>query len=132
MISESSLVCFLDDLRNALCDFREEMPKGIHFINMDSFYFYVNLAFPVKRQEIGGLMGILGPFIPVIVSEINLMSLLAAYASGDMAGLARLEESLIERSQLSFIQTAIYADCHNWGSLVNTCRKVHRQRLSFL
>jgi len=132
MISEPSLVCFLGDLRNALWDFRNEMPEGIHFINMDSFYFYVNMAFPSKRQEIGGLMNILEPFIPVMVSECNLMSLLAAYASGDMANLARLEQSLIDRSHLSFIQTAISADCTHWDSIVTTCRKVHKQRLSFL
>jgi len=131
IISESSLVCFLEDLRNTMADFRDEIPKGIHFINVESLYFYIHSAFPAKRQEIGGLMMVLEPFIPVTVSEYNLMSLLAAYASGDMEALARLEQGLINRSRLLFLQTAISADNSNWEHVVNSCRQVRMQRMGY-
>ncbi|MCL2236552.1 MAG: hypothetical protein FWB98_08970 [Defluviitaleaceae bacterium] len=131
MISEPSLVCFLEDLRNTMADFRGEMPKGIHFINIESFYFYVNSAYPAKRQEIGGLMGVLEPFIPVTVSEYNLMSLLAAYASGDMQSLARLEQGLIDRSRLLFLQAAISSSNSHWQHVINTCCQVRMQRMGY-
>ncbi|MCL2854948.1 MAG: hypothetical protein FWE21_04950 [Defluviitaleaceae bacterium] len=130
IISEASLNCFLQDLRHALAPFKGQMPENIHFINMDSFYFYLGMAYPCKRQEIGSLMWVLEPFIPVIISERNLLALLAAYASGDMTNLSRLEASLSDRSRLSFIQTAITADCTHWQNIMGICRQIHNQRLT--
>ena len=130
IISESSLICFLWDLRRALAPFRGEMPGDIYFINADSFYFYLRRTFPGKHQEIGGLMGVLEPFIPVIVSERNLLSLLAAYAGGSTDRLAQVEQAMADRSRVLFINSAMTADNDHWENMIGICCQVRQQRLA--
>ena len=132
IISEASLLCFLLDLRAALEFFKGEMPKNIDFINVDSFYFYLNLAFPSKYAEISGLMDVLEPFVPVIISEKNLMSLLGFYAAGEMEPILNLEESLMNRSKLLFLNSAMTAENGHWENIMAVCCKIRRQRCEIM
>jgi len=128
IISEPSLICFLWDLRRVLGAFDGELPENIDFINVDSFFYYLNLAEPVKGREIGTLMAILEPFIPTFISEKNLLGLLAAYVAGDYNRLTHLEQNLMHRSKLIFIKSAISDDNDNWENMVAICCKIREKR----
>ncbi|MDR2166694.1 MAG: hypothetical protein LBE35_02430 [Clostridiales bacterium] len=126
-ISEISLICFLWDLRRILVLFENEMPSDIDFISVESFYFYMSLASPAKSREIAALMGIVEPFIPIIISQKNLENILDAYFLGDFARLSRLEQVLIDRSKLLFINAAITADNAGWNEMVEACCDIRSQ-----
>jgi len=128
IISEPSLICFLWDLRQALGSFEKEMPEGIDFISIDSFFYYLNLAYPVKCREICALMAILEPFIPTFISEKNLLGLLAAYVAGDATRLDHLEQNLMHRSKLIFIKSAILDNDAHWENMVSICCKIREKR----
>jgi hypothetical protein len=118
------------DLRQGLGFFEGELPDGIDFISADSFFYYLNLAYPVKCREIGALMAILEPFIPTFISEKNLLGLLAAYVAGDYDRLINLEQSLMRRSKLIFIKSAISDNEDNWEHMVSICCKIREKRKS--
>ena len=128
IISEPSLICFLWDLRRVLGFFDGELPENIDFINVDSFFYYLNLAYPARCREIGTLMAILEPFIPTFISEKNLLGLLAAYVAGDLNRLTHLEQNLMHRSKLIFIKSAISDDNDNWENMVSICCKIREKR----
>jgi len=127
ILSEPTLKCFLDDLRIATAFLRNQMPKDIHFISADSFYFYLGLAFPEKTAQIRSLMGVLEPYVPLILSEHALFCLFDAYAENDIAGLITLQQNLDTRSKLLFINSAIEADDEQWQDVVAVCCAIRRQ-----
>ncbi|MCL2753878.1 MAG: hypothetical protein FWE44_07005 [Defluviitaleaceae bacterium] len=127
ILSEPSLKCFLYDLRNAASFLRSQLPKNIHFINADSFYFYLNLAYPQKSAQIRVLMSVLEPYVPLILSEASLYSLFDAYSLGDMPQLLVLQQNLDARSKLLFINSAIDATEEHWQSIMDTCLAIRKQ-----
>lgn len=126
-ISENSLRCFLADLRHVLGQFIDEIPSDIHFISVGTFYFYMHMAFPNRCREIRALMGIVEPFIPIVLSGRNLQSIIIAHESGSDARLIGVEESLIERSKLIFLKNAMILNKHEWEEMVNICCEIRRQ-----
>jgi len=129
IISENSLRCFLADLRHILAMFIGELPEDIHFISIDSFYFYMNLAFPKKTREIAALMNVLEPYIPLVVSQNAMEGILCAYEEGDYARLLSIEENLAGRSKLSFIHSALNMKNDNWADMVKICCQIRAQRV---
>jgi len=129
IISENSLKCFLADLRQVLGMFIGEFPEDIHFISIDSFYFYMNMAFPKKCREIGALMHVLEPYIPLVVSGRNMESILTAYEAGDFDRLLFMEESLMGRSKLIFLNSAMTLDSAHWEDMVRICCQIRAQRV---
>jgi hypothetical protein len=130
IISETSLICFLWDLRRILSYFDGELPENIDFISLDSFYFYLSLAYPAKSREIGALMGIVEPFIPIIVSQKNIENIITAYILGDFERLYNLEQMLIGRSKLQFINAAITCSKENWDNMVDICCFIRSNKLT--
>ncbi|MCL2575736.1 MAG: hypothetical protein FWE33_04815 [Defluviitaleaceae bacterium] len=126
ILTENGLKCFLDDLRNELAFLKNELPKDIHFISADSFYFYLNLAYPIKCQQVMGLMTVLEPYIPLVVSEKGLNTLMNAYAQNDLNRLTDVEQSLAARSKLLFLNSAITTDEDNWSNVVDVCCALRR------
>lgn len=127
MISENSLRCFLADLRHVLGMFAYEMPDNIHFINVGTFYFYMHKAFPNRCREIRALMGIVEPFIPIVINSRNLQSIVEAHELGNNNHLLYVEESLTQRSKMIFLNHALNANKMDWDEMVDICCAIRRQ-----
>jgi len=127
ILSEPSLKCFLEDLRLATRFLRSQLPKDIHFFSTESFYFYLRMAYPEKTTEIQGLMAVLEPYVPLILSESTLFSLFDAYVTNDIAQLLVLQDALVTRSKLLFISSAIDADDDGWQNVMDICCTIRRQ-----
>jgi len=106
-----------------------ELPEDIDFINLESFYFYMSLSFPNKAREIGALMNLIEPYIPVIVSQRSLESILDAYMEGDFKRLTQLESGVASRSKLTFLDAAMNSDAHNWEEMVELCCYIRSHRI---
>ena len=130
IISEPSLKCFLWDLRRMLTLFSAEMPQDIDFINTDSFYFYMHQTNPVKSREAQALMGIVEPFIPIIISQKSLDEFVVTYLSGDFERLTSLEQRIASRSKQLFINSAMTSTNNDWESMIDTCCVVRQQLLA--
>jgi len=110
------------------------MPERIDFINIESFYFYMFLGFPDKGRELTTLMGIIDPYIPMIISPQNLEEVVSAYEEGDTSHLANLEENFMGRSKFIFMNSVMMAQGADWDNIVAIClriREVKSQQTTF-
>jgi len=124
IISEQSLTCFLHDLRSILAFFKGHMPHNIKFINVESFYFYMRLGFPNKFKEMRGLMDIVEPYIPLVISQKNLEDVVFAYEQGNLTELAEMEDFFSKRSKLVFINSVMEANEVDFSNIVSICRRI--------
>ena len=129
IISDRSLVCFMEDLRQLLVFFKNQMPDFISFINIESFYYYMRLAYPQKYKELSGLMDIIEPYIPLIISPHNLEEVIFAYENGNSQELAKLEADFLGRSKFIFMNSVMTADQEDWGNIVAICRRIREIKL---
>ena len=129
IISDRSLVCFMEDLRQLLCYFKNQMPDYISFINIESFYYYMRLAYPQKYKELTALMDILEAYIPLIISPRNLEEVVFAYEQGNAHELAKLEADFLDRSKFIFMNSVMTADQEDWGNIVAICRRIREIKL---
>jgi len=135
IISDRSLVCFLHDLRLLLLRYKGQLPRYVHFINIDSFYFYMQMGYPAQCEELTGLMEIIEPYIPMIVSPQNLDDVVYAYEQGDLDELASLEENYMGRSKFIFMNSVMAANNEDWENILAICRKIREvksQRMIFV
>ena len=128
-ISDRSLICFLHDLRLLLLRYKSQLPRYVHFINIDSFYFYLQLGYPAQCHELSGLMDIIEPYIPMIVSPQNLEDVFFAYEQGDLEELANLEENYMGRSKFIFLNSVMAADDEDWENILAICRKIRTMKV---
>ena len=129
IISDRSLLCFMEDLRQLLVYFKNQMPEYISFINIESFYYYMRLAYTQKYKELAALMDILEPFIPLIISPSNLEEVMFAYEQGNSRELAKLEANFLNRSKFIFMNSVMTADQEDWQNIVAICRKIREIKL---
>ena len=129
IISDRSLLCFMEDLRQLLVYFKNQMPEYISFINIESFYYYMRLAYPQKYKEMTGLMDILEPYIPLIISPRNLEEVIDAYEQGNSLELEKLEANFLGRSKFIFMNSVMTADQEDWGNIVTICRRIREIKL---
>ena len=129
IISDRSLLCFMEDLRQLLVYFKNQMPEYISFINIESFYYYMRLAYPQKYKEMTGLMDILEPYIPLIISPRNLEEVVDAYEQGNSLELAKLEADFLGRSKFIFMNSVMTADQEDWDNIVAICRRIREIKL---
>ena len=129
IISDRSLICFMEDLRRLLVFFRNQMPEYISFINIESFYYYMRLAYTQKYKELTGLMDILEPYIPLIISPRNLEEVVFAYEQGNSHELAKLEADFLNRSKFIFMNSVMTADQEDWENIVAICRRIREIKL---
>ena len=129
IISDRSMICFMEDLRQLLVYFKNQMPEYISFINIESFYYYMRLAYPQKYKELAALMDILEPFIPLIISPRNLEEVIFAYEQGNSHELAKLEADFLNRSKFIFMNSVMTADEEDWGNIVSICRRIREIKL---
>ena len=126
IISDRSLVCFLSDLRGLLLYFKGQIPYNMFFISLDSFYFYMRLAFPRQSRELANLMEIIEPFVPLIISPQNLEDVMAAYDNGQTEELAALEAMLAQRSRFVFVNSVMQANMPDWENIIGICRQIRQ------
>jgi len=119
----------MEDLRQLLVYFKNQMPEYISFINIESFYYYMRLAYPQKYKEMTGLMDILEPYIPLIISPRNLEEVVDAYEQGNSLELAKLEADFLGRSKFIFMNSVMTADQEDWGNIVAICRRIREIKL---
>ena len=129
IISDQSLICFLEDMRRLLVYFKEQMPEYIHFINIESFYYYMRLAYPKKYKELAALVDIIEPYIPLIISPRNLEEVIFAYEQGNSHDLAQLEADFLNRSKFIFMNSVMTAQQPDWENIVAICRKIREIKL---
>jgi len=129
IISDRTLVCFMEDLRQLLVYFKNQMPEHIYFINVESFYFYMRVAYPQKFKQLAALMDIIEPFIPLVISPQNLEEVIYAYEEGDSKGLAQLEEIFLDRSKFIFMNSIMTAQETDWQHIVSICRRIREIKL---
>jgi len=119
----------MEDLRQLLVYFKNQMPDYINFINIESFYYYMRLAYPQKYNEMAALMDIMEPFIPLIISPRNLEEVIFAYEQGNSHELAQLEADFLSRSKFIFMNSVMTADQEDWGNIVAICRRIREIKL---
>ena len=128
MLSEVSLLCFLADLRMYLACFEGSMPEDISFINLESFFFYFRNILQVECGQISTIMGIIAPYIPVIVSKKSFGNLMSSYMEGDLRKLEALEQSLVERSKMFFINCAMRKSDEEWENVLDICCQIRNHK----
>lgn len=131
MISQESLVCFMEDLQGLLLYFKKYIPCNLHFINIASIYSFMNMQNPEKFARLEGIMEVLEPFIPLIVSPKNLEEVVNAYEGGDSGEFAELEEGFLLRSQFVFINSIMAATDRDWENIVDICMKIREIKLHY-
>jgi len=119
----------MEDFRQLLTYFKNQMPDYISFINIESFYYYMRLAYPQKYKELAALMDIIEPYIPLIISPRNLEEVVEAYESGNAHKLAKLEADFLGRSKFIFMNSVMTADDEDWGNIVAICRRIREIKL---
>lgn len=129
IISDRSLVCFMEDLRQLLVYFKNQMPEYVNFINIESFYYYMRLAYPQKYKELTALMDILEPYIPLIISPRNLEEVVFAYEQGNLQELAKLEANFLGRSKFIFMNSVMTANQEDWENIMAICRRIREIKL---
>jgi len=100
------------------------MPDYVDFINIESFYFYMRLAYPKKYKELMALMDILEPFMPLIIPPKNLDEVIFVFEQGDAEEMVQLEESFVDRSKFIFINTVMMVRESDWQNIVAICRRI--------
>ena len=118
----------MEDFRRLLVCFKSQMPAYIHFINIESFYFYMSLAYPKKYKELTALMDVIEPFMPLIVSSKNMGDVILAYEQGDDDKMTKLEKGLASRSKFIFMNTAMAVQDADWKNIVAICRKIREMK----
>jgi len=129
IISDRSLICFMEDLRQLLVYFKNQMPEYIYFINVESFYYYMRAAYPQKFKELAALMDIIEPFIPLVISPQNLEEVIFAYEEGNSQELAHLEEIFLDRSKFIFMNSVMAGCDTDWENIVAICRRIREIKL---
>ncbi|MCL2573587.1 MAG: hypothetical protein FWE34_03420 [Defluviitaleaceae bacterium] len=119
----------MEDLRQILVFFKNQMPEHMHFINIESFYYYMRLAYPQKYKELTALIDIIEPYIPLIISPRNLEEVIFAYEYGDSHELARLEADFLGRSKFIFMNSVMAADEEDWENISAICRRIREIKL---
>jgi len=128
IISENSLICFLSDLRLLLISAKKNTPQNIVYINLSSFYFYFDLAYPDMCNAIKELMAIIDPYIPLIISQSNLDEILIAREMGDLARMICLQDNYKTRSEYVFINSIMQANESDWEAIIEICKRIRELR----
>jgi hypothetical protein len=119
----------MEDLRQLLVYFKNQMPEYVNFINIESFYYYMRLAYPQKYKELTALMDILEPYIPLIISPRNLEEVVFAYEQGNLQELAKLEANFLGRSKFIFMNSVMTANQEDWENIMAICRRIREIKL---
>lgn len=125
MISDSELICRMEDLRDALKDIGR---SDIIFMNLDSFYAYTteleNKGWD-KRKNIEELINIIEPYIPIVITDQNIEAFLYAAINNNEENLNQMEKNFVQSSKIKFIQSVIKAKTtEQWQEIVNICRTI--------
>lgn len=124
-ISDSSLVCCMEDLRDALASVDN---RNIIFMNLDSFYAHIS-EFESKKWDKGKnveeLINIIEPYIPIVVTDQNIESFLNAAISDNEEMLTQMENAFVQNSKIKFIQSIMgVQNAEQWQEIVGVCRTI--------
>ena len=131
MLSDYDLCYFLKKIKDIL-DFFKSGIEDIEFINLSGFYAFV---YDIEEHRAGALkelVNIVEPYIPLVISRDNLVSLVISYEEGDMVTLQSLEQEYAIRSKLIFINSVIKAHEEDWDDIVLICRKIRDAKIESL
>lgn len=125
IISDSSLICRLEDLRYALTNVKH---NNIIFMNLESFYKHIAEFAKEKcdtEKSIEELVNIIEPYIPLVVTDKNIEAFLNAAVDDNEDVLKQMENTFVQNSKIKFIQSVIGAqNAQQWHEIVDVCRTI--------
>jgi len=125
LINEKTLINCLEHMRAVLRGFDAKTAGNIIFLNLESFYGYIN-----KTRVTGNLTdcpfekiaGLVEPYIPLAVTEDDMADYISAALDNRIADLTELEDEFVRVSMIKFINAVRNSDSdEDWNSLKETC-----------
>ncbi len=124
-VTEEQLIVPLDLLRNILQNFDYDNIKNIIFLDMESFYIFINQYTQVPVDTtIEEIMETIEPCIPVslCIDHEILDIFLNASVSSNEEQFKKLERDFYKRARMDFLNTVKNATTEpQWNGIVSTC-----------
>jgi len=120
-ITDEELLRCLDGIRRAMRRFAAPRLRNVTFLNLESFL-YDRAA---ERGELMPLLRMVEPYIPLAVSCANIEQLLDAARTGDEQAIVDMENVLVSRAKVKFLN-AVYAaqTPEAWAAIVTVCQTI--------
>ncbi|MDR0958312.1 MAG: hypothetical protein LBM16_03785 [Clostridiales bacterium] len=115
----------LEKIRDFLSTLKNYDTNGIIFINLESFYMFIENQLGVGC-ELRKTVKSITPYIPLTVSDDNLRLFIEAAVHNDNEAIAEMENAFLESSMARLINSIYGAigDEESWQEIVSVCMKI--------
>jgi hypothetical protein len=103
---------------------------SVLFFDIKSFYANIGLfVSDGDKNRITRLLGIVEPYMPIVVSDENIDTFLEAAMRNDADEVQRLESQFISNSKIKFIRSLSENGDDEWLNTVDTCQTIRRYKI---
>lgn len=128
-LTENELTSYLEVLKNILQNFDYSSIPNIIFLNMESFYSYIDNYCSNNSKTIKEIMSAIEPCIPLTlcVDDSTLELFIQASTSYSQEDIKKMEELFYKRARIDFMDTIRKANTKDkWDFILQTCQNLRQ------